>query len=233
MEMKNSTFLFSYKNGNSFFHRLPAWIKILVMPVLSILMFVLPFYVAAGAIIFQIGVGFYLHFSLKNQLQDLIPVLWYALILYVVNFLVGFFTAIPSLNQDQMAGFLLKVFQSVFFDFQTGTFLLQLFAVIQSCSLLFKTSSPLQIRQGFEVMEGAVRKILPFSKKKHFSQVLSMFVNFIPLCARNWQAIKKAWVARGGKTNLRMFFVLLPVFFCVGMNQAYKSAKAYAIRDEL
>lgn len=231
--MKSSDFLFSYKKGDSLIHRFPSWIKILVMPAISILTFVLPFYVAVGAIIFQLGVGFYLHFSLKDQMKDLMPVIWYALILYAVNFFVAFFTALPSLNQEQMAGFLLKDFQSVFFDFRTGTFLLRLFAVIQSCSILFKTSSPLQIREGFEVLESAVRKILPFSKKNRLSAVLSMFVNFIPLCARNWQAIKKAWFARGGKTNLRMFFVLLPVFFCVGMNQAYKSAKAYAIRDEL
>ena len=62
------------------------------------------------------------------------------------------------------------------------------------------------------------------------ADVISLFVNFIPQVSKNWQQVKRAWKARGGKNSVRMYMVLLPVLFSVGMKQAYTTARAISVR---
>ena len=78
--MANNT-AFSYKQGNSFLHRCPAWIKILILPVVSIAVFKLPFYFAAGLCIVQIILASALRFTFREQIRDLKAVLYYAVFL--------------------------------------------------------------------------------------------------------------------------------------------------------
>lgn len=225
--MKNSFSLFSYKSGNSVLHRMASWQKIILLPALSLSYWVIPFYFVIFVIAVQLIVEIILKFSLKDIANDFKPVIFYAVLLYFINFCASYF----SFGWIFDFALLKKTAITVFSDFLTAIFLLRFFAAIQACSLLFKTSSSLQIREGFEHIESFFRKILPVSKKNQFSKILALFVCFIPMCIQNWNSIKKAWFARGGKFGIRMIFVLLPVFFSVGMNKAYKMAKAYAARD--
>ena len=98
---------------------------------------------------------------------------------------------------------------------------------MQSASILFKTSTSLQIREGLELMERTVRR----KPDAPVAQAVSLFICFIPQVSKNWQQAERAWKARGGRKSLRMFIVLLPVFFSVGMKQAYNSAKAISVRQ--
>ena len=59
-----------------------------------------------------------------------------------------------------------------------------------------------------------------------------MFLNFIPMLAQIWEQSKKAWQARGGKKGVKMYGVLLPVLFSVGMKKAYNQARAIFVRDK-
>ena len=77
---KNSL-AFSYKAGNTFLHKMNPVVKILLIPALNILVFNLPFKVAVFFLIFQAGLAFILHFTLREQLRDLRHVLYYAVIL--------------------------------------------------------------------------------------------------------------------------------------------------------
>jgi len=107
---------------------------------------------------------------------------------------------------------------------------------MQTASLIFKTSTSLQIREGLEVMELAVRRSLHLKPvvdgrpNAPVAQAVSLFICFIPQVSKNWQQAERAWKARGGRKSLRMFAVLLPVFFSVGMKQAYNSARAISAR---
>ena len=107
---------------------------------------------------------------------------------------------------------------------------------MQTASLIFKTSTSLQIREGLEVMELAVRRSLHLKPvvdgrpNVPVAQAVSLFICFIPQVSKNWQQAERAWKARGGRKSLRMFAVLLPVFFSVGMKQAYNSARAISAR---
>ncbi len=96
---------------------------------------------------------------------------------------------------------------------------------------MFKTSTSLELREGIETIELKIRKVLPCSKKPRFAIVVSMFINFIPAVFKIWNQLKRAWFARGGKYNLRMFLALFPVLFSIGLKYAFDTTKAVLIRE--
>lgn len=251
-------YTFSYKSGNSFVHRLPAWIKLLVIPLLSIIFLNLNPVFILFFLIFQTLLSFYCHFTVKEQLKDLRAVLYYAFFLLIAK-LAG--TLIPFLS-DWNA---LKDFIPLLPDFfieekETGILLLKLLCLMQSASILFKTSTQLEIREGLEKIEMSVRKIIgrrsgkrapeeisgderliqrapeEISTNEHFIQrapvaeAVSVFICFIPEVSKNWYRIKTAWYARGGRKGAKMLVVLLPVLFSVGMKDAFNLSKAINVR---
>ncbi len=213
---------FAYKQGSSLLHRCPAWVKILVIPVISLVSFYLPFYFAAGIVVLLTFVSFTLRFTLREQLADLRAIIYYALLLFFTK-LIGNFASIENFDWSQILLYLKSFFLG---EKETWILLLRLLCVMQSASLLFKTSTSLQIREGLEIIERTVTR----NKKTPLAQTLSIFICFIPQVSKNWQQAERAWKARGGRKSLRMFAVLLPVFFSVGMKQAYNSARAISAR---
>ena len=211
---------FSYKPGTSFIHHCPVWIKLLFIPVVSVVSFKLPFYFALGLCVAQMILAFILHFTIREQLRDLKAVLYYAIFLIfakvIGNIAANGFSDIPQ----RAATFLIA-------ERETWLLLLRLLCVMQTASLLFKTSTSLQIREGLERIETSIRR------KPHapVAQAVSLFICFIPQVSKNWQQAERAWLARGGRRSLRMFIVLLPVFFSVGMKQAYSTARAISARS--
>lgn len=113
----------------------------------------------------------------------------------------------------------------------TVIMLIKLFCVMQSASLLFKTSTAMEIRFGIGKIETAIRKILPVSKKNAFTDTISLFINFIPLVKDIWEQSKRSWHARHGKNGIKMYMTLLPVLFSVGLKKAYNTARAITIRQ--
>ena len=211
--------LLSYKQGTSFLHRCPAWIKILVIPAVSIAAFYLPPAFALSILALQTLVSFVLRFTVREQLADLRPVIYYAVLLFIAK-LIGSAAVVISGGSFYWKDFIIS-------EKETWLLLLKLFCVMQSASLVFKTSTSLQIREGLEKIEIAITR----KKKAPVAQTLSIFICFIPQVSKNWQQATRAWKARGGKKSLRMLVVLLPVFFSVGMKQAYNSARAISIRQ--
>lgn len=229
---------FSYKQGSSFLHRCPAWVKILLLPLISLSIFYLPPYFALALIALQTLVSFLLHFTVREQARDLKAVFYYAVFLIFVK-IIGSLAA--SISAGTLAAFDPAVFPQAILTFlvsekETWLLLLKLFCIIQTASLIFKTSTSLQIREGLEVMELAVRRRLHLKPlvdgrpNAPVAQAVSLFICFIPQVSKNWQQAERAWKARGGRKSLRMFIVLLPVFFSVGMKQAYNSARAISAR---
>lgn len=253
---------FSYKSGSSPLHRCPAWIKILVLPVVSIVVFELSPVCAAALLLAQVIIASCLRFTVCEQLSDLRAVFYYAaMLLFVkcISFTAEYFVAMnAAVGAEAMAAA----------DTPTHTFassglletafmLLRLLCVMQTASLVFKTSTSLQLREGLETIELAVRNVFrvrrnPRNKTESsacgesvapcgapsvsaknsapVAGVIALFVCFIPQVSKNWQQVKRAWKARGGKNSIRMYIVLLPVLFSVGMKQAYTTARAISIR---
>ena len=80
--------VFSYRQGGSFVHRIPSWVKIISIPLFNIAMFsvdwrVTLFFIPLFAILF-----FAVGFSLREQLRDLSPVFYYCSFLYLTIFVV-------------------------------------------------------------------------------------------------------------------------------------------------
>ena len=217
--MTNDT-AFSYKPGFSFVHRYPAWIKILLIPVVSIAVFRLPFYCAAGLCIAQVILASVLRFTIREQLRDLKAVLYYAAFLIFAKLIGSVAT-----GQWDISAFIRN-------ETETWILLLKLLCVMQSASILFKTSTSLQIRDGLDSMVLGVRRLFHAKKDTSVAQAVSLFICFIPQVSKNWQQAERAWKVRSGRKSLRMFVVLLPVFFSVGMKQAYNTARAISVRQK-
>lgn len=212
---------FSYKAGSSIFHRCPVWIKILLLPIVSVVFFKAPAFVSAVMLTVVFAVELMLKFSLKEIFSDLKLVFYYALILLFVR-------AIVFVTGNREEGFSLAVF--FLEQEETLLMLLRLLCMLQLTALIFRTSSSLQLREGFEKIELAVRKLFHRKKATPIANALALFTSFIPLVAKNWNQVKRAWYTRGGKNSIKMYVVLLPVFFSVGMKQAYLTARALSIR---
>ena len=185
---------------DSFIHRCPAWIKILLVPVISIVFFYVPAVVSAVMIIVFFVTQLALGFTLREIFGGIQFVFYYAIILVL------------------------------FRGMDVVPMLLRLICMLELAALVFKTSTSLELRYGFETIELAVRKVFHLKKRTPVANALALFVSFIPLVSQNWKQSKRAWKARGGKNSIKMYVVLLPVFFSVGMKQAYLTARAVSIR---
>ena len=184
----------------SIIHRCPAWIKILLVPVISVAFFYTPVVVSAVILGAFFVTQLILGFSLKEIFSGIQFVLYYAVILVI------------------------------FRGREVVPMLLRLLCMLELAVIVFKTSSSLQLRYGFETIELALRKIFHLKKRTPVANALALFTSFIPLVSQNWNQSKRAWKARGGKNSIKMYVVLLPVFFSVGMKQAYLTARAISAR---
>ena len=185
---------------NSIIHRCPAWIKILLVPVISIVFFYVPAVVSAVMIIVFFVTQLVLGFTLREIFGGIQFVFYYAIILVL------------------------------FRGMDVVPMLLRLICMLELVALVFKTSTSLELRYGFETIELAVRKVFHLKKRTPVANALALFTSFIPLVSQNWKQSKRAWKARGGNNSIKMYVVLLPVFFSVGMKQAYLTARAVSIR---
>ena len=205
--VKNVTFAFSYKPGTSIFHKCPAVVKLLLLPVLSVLIFSLPVWLAASLILILFLCELAIHFRLHEIFADLKIILFYVILLVVIKL---------CLRQ---------------FDKETFFMLARLVCMFMLASVFFRTSSSLQLREGLEKIEGAIRRLLHLKPKTTIAQTLALVLCFIPMVSKNWNQARLAWAARGGNSSLKMYMVLLPVFFSVGMKQAWNMARAIAVRQ--
>ena len=230
--------LFSYKSGSSFLHKTPAWCKILFVPVISVLTLCLPPWFCLIIIGVQFVLACVLRFTPREQFSDVRPVFYYTILLFFVK-IIGIFVEMfkpgfaETFTTDADFFIHAKEFLLWFcahFTWQTEKetilMLLKIFCLMQTASLMFKTSTSLQIREGFEKMEFFVRR----SPQTPIATALSMFVNFIPMVAQIWAQSQKAWLARGGKKGIKMYITLLPVLFSIGMKKAWNTARAVQVR---
>lgn len=198
--MKQQIFAFSYKPGTSLLYRCPAIVKILVVPLLSIFIFVLPVWFCFGMIALLFVLALALHFTLREIFTDLKVVFFYALMLAVVK-------VITLLAGGDTGSWIETLFM-----------LSKLLCMMLLTSIFLRTSTSLELRQGFEVF--GVNAV---------THTLSLFVCFIPLVSKIWRQTEQAWRIRAGKNSIKKYAVLLPVFFSVGMKQAWNMARACLI----
>ncbi len=232
--------IFSYRQGDSFVHRIPSWVKILAIPLFNILVFTLDWRLSVCFIPVFFILALSIGFSIREIFRDLSPVFYYSLFLYLMNFTVlscslfaGIFSVDGGFPFSDFHSFFNKSFEILkvalidsLKDFSTLKFSLRFCACVQSCSIMFRTSSSVQIRYGIESIEVFVRKFLPFGKEARFALSVSMLVIFIPTVFKIWSQLYRAWRARGGKSSISMLLVLIPQLFSVGLRTAFETTKS-------
>jgi biotin transport system permease protein/energy-coupling factor transport system permease protein len=233
--------VFRYKIVKGPLHKIPAMLKLFLLLPLSVFCMSLPSLWITAGIIFTMLAAFCFRFTLNEQITDLKPAVYYAVLMYVLSVfsniienwheLILLFpsTGIPS-------AFIISVFIP-HHDFLHIA--LRLVLIMQLSALLFRTTSAIELREGLILIEKTIRQFfsyLPFLKKRislqcHYAENLSLFLSFIPQIFSTWKNINLAWKARGGKQGLRNIIPIIFLLISLNMEKAAVKAKALTARS--
>ena len=171
--MKKIPALFSYRNCNSVIHRVPCWIKLLSMILLTLSIFHAGIFPTAVLLTLTL-IFFFLAKTPFSSLFRLRFILWIALF----TALISIFTKHPeSLKNDALY---------IAHFFTTALFTL----------IVFETTSKIQILSTLSCIEDFLCKIFPPFRKLHFALILSITITFIPEIFSAWNKISLAAASR-------------------------------------
>lgn len=222
--VKAAQTIFKYKITKSPLHKLPAMLKLFIILPLSILCVTTPILQLTAGIFVLITAAFLCGFTLREQLTDLKPAAFYAVFMYALSALS---TLMENLNSLPMRALITAVLIP-HNDFIRIS--LRLVFIVQLSSLLFRTTTSMELRNGLHTIESFIRHILKVSPKPRFSQTICLFLCFIPEIFQTWTNINIAWKARGGKQGLIKVKTLVFVLFSINFEKAALKAKALEAR---
>jgi biotin transport system permease protein/energy-coupling factor transport system permease protein len=171
-------------------------------------------------------------FTLREQLTDFKPSVFYSSLMYglsVFSTLLENWGSMP-LQDLALAALIPRA------DFLCAA--LSLALVVQLSALLFRTTSSVEIREALVTLERRIRLILNrlpllgkiISPQPRFLQNISLFLSFIPEIFESWASIDLAWKARGGKQGMAKIKTLVFVLITLSFEKASVKAKALAAR---
>lgn len=196
--------IFKYKTIKCPLHRVPSVIKLFMFLPLSILCMTLPvFYMAAG-IIAAATAAFICRFTLREQLIDLKPAAFYAVLMYGLSVFSNLIENWGNIPPDTVKIFLPR------HDFLRIA--LRLFLIVQLSAFLFRTTTPLEIRDAVRI------------------KTIFLFLGFIPEVFETWTTINLAWKARAGRNGFSKIKTVVFVLVSLSMEKAAVKAKAIEAR---
>jgi len=198
--------VFKYKTIKGPLHKVSAIIKLLLLLPLSFICMSLPsFYLAAGIIFFFI-ISFFLGFSLHEQITDFKPVFYYALLMYALSVFANF---IDNFRITPLYDFFsLLIPRSEYLRIT-----LRLALIVQISALVFRTTSSLEIREAVK------------------SEIITVFLCFIPEIFKIWTSVNLAWKARGGKDGIVKIKTVVFVIISLCFEKAALKLKALVSRS--
>lgn len=226
MAMIEGSRFFHYRTGNTFLHKTPAWIKVLLIPLLAVIAFNLSVQAGLTAWLCVLILALFLHFTPKEIINDLKPAFFYFILLYNTSLL----SNISAWNEMANGRIItLEEFTALFrFEPRYALFFVRMGLSLSITSVIYRTTSNIQFRQGFATIEQTLTR----SDQSRFADLLGMTLTFIPRIVTYWQRIDTAWKARGGKNSLRKLITLTPRLFSVSLNDAYEKARAIENRKQ-
>ena len=192
---------FSYRPGNSGFHRFPAGLKLLGLLVLSSFAFASP-YGLILSILFLIISCIVARIPLGGLLKGSKPLMMLALIIVIAR-TIGNGDAMVSIE-----------------GFKEGLIAaLRILVIFASAGFLFAVTTMRELRLSLAAMENRVKSIFYTRKKKRggghgiafFSLGISLMLGFIPRFFEVWETADIACQARSCKRGLRRLFILVPL----------------------
>jgi biotin transport system permease protein/energy-coupling factor transport system permease protein len=203
--MVNNT-VFKYKIIKGPLHKVPAIIKLLLLLPLSLLCMSLPpFWLGAG-IIFCVIVSFICGLSLQEQLTDLKPAFYYAILMYILSVFTNLYDNFRLIPFYEFKNALIPRHEYLII-------ILRLMLIVQISALVFRTTSALEIRE-------AVRL-----------EIITVFLCFIPEIFKIWTSVNLAWKARGGKDGIAKIKTVIFVLISLCFEKAALKAKALEARS--
>jgi len=203
MVISNS--VFKYKTIKRLLHKVPAIIKLLLLLPLSFFCMSLPSLWLGVGIISAVLIAFICGLSLQDQITDFKPAFFYAVLMYALSVFSNLID-----NYRMPINQLLTVFIP---NLEYLRITLRLVLIVQISALLFRTTSPLEIREVVRL------------------EILSLFLSFIPEIFKIWTSVNMAWKARGGKEGFGKIKTLMFVLISLSFEKAALKANALAARS--
>ena len=224
---------FRYKTVKGHLHKLPPMLKLIMLLPLSVFCLSLPpLWLAAGKIS-AIFTAFLCKFTLQEQVTDIKPAVFYAILMYALSVFSSLFEYWGIIPVAALASAIF-VPNSDFLQIA-----MRLLLMVQLSALLFRTTSSIEIRESLCMIERFIRQYLSYlpiigkwiSRQPRFSFSISLFLSFIPQIFSTWASISLAWKARGGKRSLAGARTLLFLLITNSFENAAIKAKALEARE--
>jgi len=224
--------VFRYKTVKGPLHKLPVTLKLfLLLPLCGFCMSLPPFWLGAG-MIFLILSSFLCGFTLREQLTDIKPAAFYALLMYALSVFSALLENWKEMTLENLTAVLIPRE-----DFLRVA--LSLAAVMQLSALLFRTTSSVEIRECLFMIERFLRigfSRLPFlgkqiSLKPRFAENITLFLCFVPDIFQTWSSIDLSWKARGGRQGLAKIKTLCFALITQSFEKASLKSKALSARS--
>ena len=230
MAINETQTIFRYKTNKCFLHKQPAILKLfLFLPLCIFCLALPPFYLLTG-IAAAFLIAFVFKFTLHEQLTDLKPAFFYAVMMYLLSVFSNLFDNFGKLSLFELACPSLIPKD----DFMRIT--LRLVLIVQFSALVFRTTSSLEIRESLHTFEKRLLSLMPFVGKKlasksRFAENISLFLMFIPEIFTTWSQVNLAWKARNGREGVRKIKTTIFVLITLCMEKADLKAKALEARS--
>jgi biotin transport system permease protein/energy-coupling factor transport system permease protein len=230
--MKERTVVFRYRKGNCFLYKIPAPVKLLSLLVFAAAAMLLPLYAACAGIGLLALFAFLCGFTVKEQLADIKPVLFYAFFLYTIGVCTGLYSFFSGSPEPIEAA-------AIFYpDYDYGFYIARLFLVMQLSALLFRTTTSIEIKEAVCAAETGIRaaiRRIPFTKtvslKAKLAVSVALMMSFVPALFELWNKLSRAYRARGGKRGLKQIRILFVALIALSLHYAQEKARALAARE--
>jgi energy-coupling factor transporter transmembrane protein EcfT len=210
MAMSKTQAVFRYKTIKGPLHKVPSLLKLILFLPLSIFCMSLSIKWLCVGIIVSAITAFFCKFTLREQLTDLLPALFYAVLMYALSVFSNFFELFWKITLNANI-----IDHLVFILLPRNDFpriALRLVLIVQFSALLFRTTSALEIRESLRI------------------EPISLFLSFIPGIFETWKTIDLAWKARGGKQGFRKIRTVIFVLITLSLEKAAVKSTALAAR---
>ncbi len=215
----SETRLFHYKCTDTILHRLPAWLKIILMLSLAGLSFYMPLQIGFYAWLFIIFFAFFvLKFSIKEIAADLKPSITYFIMIYSASLILNIITFINAQKNVSTD----TIIQIIVPDRTYLSLFMHLGLSMQITSLFYRTTSTVQFNEGLSIIEKKITR----KQSTPFADLIALTITFIPRLSIFWNQIENSWKAREGKDKIGKITTLSPILFRVSMHEAYLKALA-------
>ncbi len=224
--------LFSYRPGRGFFYRIPAACKLAGLCVFTVIVFLQDWLVLAvitPLLFIAIAAGGVPPLELLRRQRF---ILWYALFLLIFSVPGGYSEAESDIYAIPVTSFL------AFYPARALPVLMfcwRLFVTAMTAAVMFRTTSSLEIQDTLEAGAKGLSRMFPRIHAENTALMFALLIGFIPLVMESWQALERAWLARGGPPGisgqLRKTVAVLTALIPLLMDRSMKSYRAIRARS--